>query len=85
MSSVIKQVEELDELLKTSITQHLQSLETEFKRYFTELGEQEAVLVRNPFSTALDVDDIPDELQDQFYDLRNDSWARDVFQERPLS
>ena len=37
LSTVIKQDEELDELLKTSITQHLQTLETEFKRYFPEL------------------------------------------------
>ena len=51
-SSVIKQDEELDELLKTSL--HLQSLETEFKQYFPELKEQQAALVRNPFSTALD-------------------------------
>ena len=82
---LFKQDEELDELLKTSITQHPQSLKTEFKRYFPELKEQEGVFVRNPFSSALDVDDIPDELQNQFYDIRNDSSARDVFQERPLS
>ena len=85
LSSVIKEDEELDELLKTSITQYLQSLKTEFKRYFLELKEQEAAFVRNPFSTALDVDDIPDELQDQFYDLRNDLSACDIFQEMPLS
>ena len=42
LSSVIKEDKEFDELLKTSITQHLQSLETEFKRYFLELKEQEA-------------------------------------------
>ena len=85
LSSAVKEDEELDEHLKTSITQHLQSLETEFKRYFPELKEKEAALVRNPFSTALDVSDIPDELQDQFYDLQNDLSARDVFQEMALS
>ena len=69
----------------SSITQHLQSLENEIKRYFPELKENEAAVVRNPFSSALDVADIPDELQDQFCDLRNDSSARDVFQEIPLS
>ena len=31
LSSAIKENEELDERLKTSITQHLQSLQTEFK------------------------------------------------------
>ena len=69
LSGAIKENEELDERLKTSITEHLQSLENEFKRYFTELKEQEAAFVRSPFSTALDVSDIPDELKDRFYHL----------------
>ena len=56
-----------------------------FKQYFPELKEKEAAVVRNPFSTALDVSDILDELPDQFYDLQNDSFARDVFQEMALS
>ena len=37
LSSAIKEDEELDERLKTSITQHLQSLETVFKQYFLRL------------------------------------------------
>ena len=41
--------------------------------------------VRNQFSTALDVSDILDELQDQFYDLKNDSSTRDISQEMALS
>ena len=85
LSNALKEDEQLNERLKTSITQHLESIETEFKRYFPELKEQEVAFVRNPFSTALDVSDIPDELQDQFYDLHNDSSARDVFQEMELS
>ena len=70
LSKSIKEDEELDERLKTSITQHLQSLETVFKRYFSELKEKEAAFVRNQFSTTLDISDILDELQDQFYDLK---------------
>ena len=37
------------------------------------------------FLTALNVSDIPDELQDQFYDYQNHSSARDVFQKMALS
>ena len=37
------------------------------------------------FLTALNVSDIPDELQDQFYDHQNHSSARDVFQKMALS
>ena len=56
-----------------------------FKQYFPELEEKEAAVVRNPFSTALVVNDILDELQDHFYDHQNDSAACDVFQEMALS
>ena len=85
LSSALKKDEQLDECLKTSIRQHLQSLETKFKRYFPKLKEQEVAFVRNPFSTALDVCDIPDKLLDQFYGLQNDSSAGDAFQEMELS
>ena len=37
LPSVIKEDEELDELLKASITQRLQFLKTEFKQYFPKL------------------------------------------------
>ena len=47
LASAIKEDEELNERLKTSIAQHLQSLETVFKRYFSELKEQEAAFERN--------------------------------------
>ena len=69
LSGAIKDNEALDERLKTSITEHFQFLENEFKRYFTELKKQEVALVQSPFSTTLDVSDIPDELKHRFYDL----------------
>jgi len=52
LSSVLENTDEHDESLKTSITDHLQSLEIEFQRYFSELKE-EAALIRNSFSTSL--------------------------------
>ena len=52
---------------------------------FPSLKNKEAAVVRNPFSTALIVGDILDELQDHCNDLQNDSSARDVFQEMALS
>ena len=51
LSSAIKN-EKLNERLKTSITEHLQSFEAEFKRYFVVPKEPETAFVRNPFSTA---------------------------------
>ena len=55
------------------------------KPYFAELKEQEAAFVRNLFLTALNVNDIPNELHEQFYDHQNHSSARDVFQKTALS
>ncbi|XP_068234222.1 zinc finger BED domain-containing protein 5-like [Palaemon carinicauda] len=70
---------QLDQFLKDEITEHLQSLEKEVKRYFPELSQEQEVLVRNPFCTELDVSSIPDEIQDEYLDLRNDSSAHDLF------
>ena len=62
LSSAIKEDEELDKRLNTLTTQHLQPLKTVLKQYFPEPKEQEAAFVWNPFLTALNVGDIPDEL-----------------------
>ena len=84
LSSAIKKDQELDERLNTLTRQHLQPLKTVLKQYFPELKEQEAAFVWNLFLTALNVSDIPDVLQDQFYDHQNHSSARDVFQKMAL-
>ena len=85
LASFIKEDEELDERFNVSTTQHVQSLKTVFKRCFSELKEQKVAVVRNPFSTAFDVRDIPDALQAQIYDHQNHSSARDIFQKMALS
>ena len=80
LSRAVEKTEERDECLKTSID-HLQSLEIEFQRYFSELKEEKDAIERNPFSISLVIANIVDELQDQFCDLRDVSSARDVFHE----
>jgi hypothetical protein len=65
--------------LKEEISDHLQFLEIEIQRYFPELSEDEAAVVRNPFHASLDVADV------EFLELRNDSTARDLFQEKTLT
>ncbi|XP_031336641.1 zinc finger BED domain-containing protein 5-like [Photinus pyralis] len=67
------------------IIEHLQSLENEMQRYFPELSEKEAALVRNPFHVSVDIADVPEEIQDEFIEMRNDSSARDLFQEQTLT
>ena len=74
----------IDEQLKTLIIEHLQPMEYEFQHYFPEL-KGEAILARNPFSNSLDVSDIPDEMQEQFIELKIGSTTRDIYHEKSLS
>ena len=73
------------QFLKGEITEHLQSLEKEFEHYFPELSQEQEALVRNPFCTELDASSIPDKIQDEFLDLRNDSSAHDLFKVKSVT
>jgi len=85
LSSVVEKTEELAKNLKTSVIDHLQSLEIEFQQYFPEQEEEEDAFARNPFSSSLAIANILDEVQDQFFDIRNHSSARDIFHKMPFS
>ena len=82
--SCIEETGEEFEDLRKLIVAHLQSMECEFQRYFPELEEQEAILIENPFSASLDASGISDEIQDQYFDLQNDSSARILYHEKSL-
>ncbi len=71
-------------LLKTEITHHLRSLEGELNMCFPEFEEEEGKLVRNPFSGILDIATILSEVQDEFLDLKNNSAAKDLYEEKSL-
>jgi len=62
LSNVVEKTEELAKNLKTSVIDHLQSLETEFQWYFSELKKEEDAFLRNPFSTSLAITNILDEV-----------------------
>ncbi|XP_042222791.1 zinc finger BED domain-containing protein 5-like [Homarus americanus] len=87
LSTVLDENEDhlLDPALKTEITQHLKSLESELKKYFPEFEEEDGKLVRDPFSGTLDIATIPNDVQDEFLDLKNDSAAKDLYKERSLT
>uniref|UniRef100_A0A0L8HAD3 HAT C-terminal dimerisation domain-containing protein n=1 Tax=Octopus bimaculoides TaxID=37653 RepID=A0A0L8HAD3_OCTBM len=70
----------LPQFSKIEILQHLTALENEFKRYFPELNDGKLDLVRNPFK--LSVEKVPDDCQDEFLELKTDSGARDMFDEK---
>jgi hypothetical protein len=48
--------------LQKDIDEHLTTLRQEFQRYFPELTEGEAAVVRNPFSGLVDVSAIANEI-----------------------
>lgn len=73
----------LPQLAKNEILQHLTALKNEFSRYFPELGDDEFDLVRNPFK--LPVERVPDDCQDEFLELKTDSEARDMFDEKSIT
>jgi len=73
----------LPEFAKNEILQHLTALENEFSRYFPELSDEELDLVRNPFK--LSVEKVPDDCQDEFLELKTDSGARDMFDEKSIT
>ncbi len=88
LSAVLDENEEgslLDPLLKTEITQHVRSLESELDMYFPEFEEEEGKLVRNPFSGILDIATISTEVQDEFLDLKYDSAVKDLYEEKSLN
>nr|XP_039264593.1 zinc finger BED domain-containing protein 5-like [Styela clava] len=63
LSSVNEDSEILQEDLKNCIVvEHLDSLQSEFQRYFLDLEENDSTLTRNPFSSSLDVTDVPEKV-----------------------
>jgi len=73
----------LDQLPKVENSKHLKSLE-DVQRYFPELIRCEAVTVKSLFSSNCSIENVPDELQDQFLELRHDCKARQMFSGKSL-
>lgn len=71
--------ENLSDNLKAEIEDHLQGLENEFHRYFPNNSDSsfEFSLARNPFS--LQVETVPEALQEEFLELKFNSVAKDDF------
>ncbi|XP_067940278.1 protein FAM200A-like [Watersipora subatra] len=66
--------------LVATITEHLFDLKTEFGRYFPELPSEKKKMLnitRNPFQRT--VEEIPEELQEEFIELVNNSALKDDF------
>ncbi|XP_066981062.1 protein FAM200C-like [Macrobrachium rosenbergii] len=75
--------EPLAEELQQEIKEHLIILQEEFIRYFHETDRNENVqltLARNPFRYT--VDDLPDDIQEEFLELINNTAAKEEFQKQ---
>ena len=62
---------------------HLASLQKELQSYFPELNEIESKPIRNPFD--VNVQSLPDSIQEEFLNLVNDSFAKDAFKTLTLT
>ncbi|CAM1298524.1 Uncharacterised protein r2_g811 [Pycnogonum litorale] len=69
--------------VKEEIIEHLTALQSEFRRYFPELGEHDLDLIRNPFGFS--VEKLPDACQDEFIELQNDSGAKDLWNDKLIT
>uniref|UniRef100_A0A8C3T3A4 HAT C-terminal dimerisation domain-containing protein n=1 Tax=Chelydra serpentina TaxID=8475 RepID=A0A8C3T3A4_CHESE len=72
------------EAIRMQILDHLRKLRDEFQRYFPELDRPKDGLsfIRDPFTT--DVNSVPEDLQEEFLDLKNDFATQDVYQQSTI-
>jgi hypothetical protein len=72
--------------LQREVEEHLQHLKGEFQRYFPDLNETEGWswrLMRDPFRIKEDL--VPDDLQEEFLEMKHNSSAADDFDAMSLS
>jgi len=72
--------------LKNDVEAHLRLLKQEFERYFPDLGDTELPewkMTRHPF--RLNEDILPDDLQEEFLEMKCNSSAKDDFEAMPLT
>ena len=68
-----------ENLFVTQLVQaHLVSLQMKLQSYFPKLSEVESELIRNPF--IVNVQSLPDSIQEEFLELVNDSVKKDAFE-----
>ena len=71
----------ISENLNNEIVAHLKSLYSEFESYFPEINTEsiQMRLARNPF--IISVDDIPEEMENEFLSLVNNTSMKDLFKQ----
>ena len=75
----------IDKALIADISHHLSNLDDEVWRYFPVISSEDIDFVRNPFSPSVNVHDLPEYIQDQFVELKNNSSAKQTFTDKSIS
>ena len=84
VSECLKNNSEFDDQTKEYIVSHLRSLQSEIERYFPDIHDGH-IVAQYPFSQIITMTIVSDDLQDEFFDLKNDSEARNFFLETTLA
>ncbi|XP_045104386.1 zinc finger BED domain-containing protein 5-like [Portunus trituberculatus] len=86
LETVSEIVEKCDAATQNLITQHLEALEGEFKRYFPDIQSLTSRLVRAPFTAAVTcIPDDNDDGQTELLTLQEDSGAKMKFETESLT
>ena len=72
VSECLKNDFDFDHDTKECIVSHLKKLQSEKERYFPDIHDGH-IGAQNPFSLGITMSIIPDDLHDEFIDLKNDS------------
>ena len=68
--------------MKSYISEHLENLIDEFRRYFPEVVNEDTLLIRNPF--RCEVKDVQLDMQEEFIELTNSSSDKDIHETQDL-
>jgi hypothetical protein len=77
----VRSEQHLPDIVLQEIIYHITQLEDEFRKYFP-MDKSNYHLARNPFTCQ--VSDVPEEAQEEFIELINDSTVKDAYQEKTL-
>uniref|UniRef100_A0A8D8UL86 Zinc finger BED domain-containing protein 5 n=1 Tax=Cacopsylla melanoneura TaxID=428564 RepID=A0A8D8UL86_9HEMI len=72
------------ETIEHLIIEHLKLLQKEVSSYFSDCNTINLAPIRNPFSVAINVAEIAEILQDEFIEMKNNSFSKDKFLQKSL-
>ena len=71
--------DDFNQNLKEDLISHLQNLQNEFERYFSEINTGINLIKGTKNSLVHKLKDVPEAIQEEFIELTNDSFSKDKF------